>query len=27
MFLLWDRVTAQRQQPADRAALLALVSG
>ena len=27
MFLLWDRVTAQRQQPDDRAALLALVSG
>jgi hypothetical protein len=27
MFLLWDRVTAQRQQAADRAALLALVSG
>jgi hypothetical protein len=27
MFLLWDRVTAQRQRPADRAALLALVSG
>ena len=27
MFLLWDRVTAQRQQPEDRAALLALVSG
>jgi hypothetical protein len=26
MFLLWDRVTAQRQQAADRAALLALVS-
>ena len=27
MFLLWDRVTAQRQEAADRAALLALVSG
>jgi hypothetical protein len=27
MFLLWDRVTAQRQQAADRDALLALVSG
>jgi len=27
MFLLWDRVTAQRQQHDDRAALLALVSG
>ena len=27
MFLLWDRVTAQRQRPDDRAALLALVSG
>ena len=27
MFLLWDRVTPQRQQPADWAALLALVSG
>jgi hypothetical protein len=27
MFLLWDRVTAQRQQAADREALLALVSG
>jgi hypothetical protein len=27
MFLLWDRVTAQRQLADDRAALLALVSG
>jgi hypothetical protein len=27
MFLLWDRVTAQRQHAADRHALLALVSG
>lgn len=27
MFLLWDRVTAQRQQKSDREALLALVSG
>jgi hypothetical protein len=26
MFLLWDRVTAQRQRADDRAALLALVS-
>jgi hypothetical protein len=26
MFLLWDRTTAQCQQPADRDALLALVS-
>jgi len=26
MFLLWDRVTAQCQHPADRSALLALVT-
>jgi hypothetical protein len=26
MFLLWDRVTAQCQRPADRSTLLALVS-
>lgn len=27
MFLLWDRVSAQTQDPEDRRALLALVSG